>query len=63
MEIPDIDFEPYCTTYGHTAVAGCMHVDSDDVHTVAKMRRDLGEFPVECETCDATYSVVRGWQE
>jgi hypothetical protein len=61
MNIPDIDFEPYCVTYGHTPVAGMMHVHPEDLDTVARMRRDRGIPSVTCDDCDARYDVDRGW--
>lgn len=54
---PDIDhteFTPYqCGT--HSPIAGMMHVHPEDLDSVAKSR------PVECDNCDATYTIRKGW--
>lgn len=55
MDIDHDEFVPYCSSYGHSAIAGMMHVHDDDLDTVADMRRANGDQPIECERCDATY--------
>lgn len=51
----DVDFEPYCTTYGHAPVAGMMVVNGEDLDHVAAMRARRHLPPVECERCDLVY--------
>lgn len=51
--------ESYCITYGHSPVAGMMHVHSEDLDHVAATRARRNLPPVECEQCDMVYTVDR----
>lgn len=55
---PDIDhmeFTPYVCT-DHAPIAGMMHVHAEDLQSVARSRGK-----VECNDCDAVYTVAKGW--
>lgn len=62
MDIPDTDFEPYCTTYGHAPIAGMMHVSEEDLHAVAQARAINRQPRIACERCDQTYTAWVGWR-
>lgn len=59
-DIDHIEFTPY-TCKEHTPIAGMMHVHAEDLDTVAANRARFGDQPVECNDCDAVYTVAKGW--
>lgn len=62
-DIDHDEFTPYCagSQTRHTAIAGMMYVDDDDLHTVAQQRQIDGSAPVGCEFCPMVYRVWKGW--
>lgn len=59
-DIDDMGFTPY-TCSDHTPIAGMMHVHAEDLDTVAANRARFGDRPVECNDCDAVYTLAKGW--
>lgn len=50
-----MEFTPYVCT-DHAPIAGMMHVHAEDLQSVARSRGK-----VECNDCDAVYTVAKGW--
>jgi hypothetical protein len=45
----------------HTGIGGGMYVHNEDLAQVAHWRKVNGDRPIECENCDMTYRVGKGW--
>lgn len=58
-DIDHMEFAPY-TCSEHSPIAGMMHVDPEDLDTVARAR-EVFRQDVTCNNCDAVYTIAKGW--